>query len=94
MITPQLIAKPSESSKKRVQARNHSATQSATKTPPKNSLKRVTQSVFAGLFGIQSEQKRQDDFEAGQAGDFILAGVVGVVVLLVGMLVLVNLVVG
>ena len=64
-----------------------------TSNPKENkgtSVWQVIQSTLAGLFGIQSEKNRQKDFKQGSMADYILAGVVGVVILLIGMAVLVS----
>jgi hypothetical protein len=51
-------------------------------------------SAIGALFGIQSEEKRKQDFEKGDAGSFIVIGIIMVVVLIVGMITLVSQVVG
>lgn len=53
--------------------------------PKKRSAFKVLQSTLAGLFGIQSEKNRQEDFSSGSATNYIIAGVIGVVLLLIGM---------
>lgn len=37
-------------------------------------------SVFAALFGIQSNKNRVDDFSQGKATHFIIAGIIGVII--------------
>ncbi|MCG8533770.1 MAG: DUF2970 domain-containing protein [Pseudomonadales bacterium] len=50
----------------------------------------VLQSVVAAIFGIQSDKNRQKDFKKGDASQFIVMGIVAVVVIMVTMLVVVN----
>lgn len=45
----------------------------------------VLQSTLAGLFGIQSEKNRQADFNKGSALNFIVAGFIGLIILLISM---------
>lgn len=40
----------------------------------------MIQSVLAAMFGVQSEEKRQQDFENGHAGNYIFIGVVMVLI--------------
>ena len=55
-----------------------------------NKFLRVIQSTVAGLFGIQSEKNRQEDFKEKSPFDYILAGIIGVVALLVIMTIVVK----
>ena len=55
-----------------------------------NRFFRVIQSTIAGLFGIQSERNRQEDFKEKSPFDYILAGIIGVVALLVIMTIVVK----
>ena len=55
-----------------------------------NRFFRVIQSTVAGLFGIQSERNRQEDFKEKSPFDYILAGIIGVVALLVIMTIVVK----
>ena len=45
-------------------------------------LLKVIQSLFAGLIGVQSEKKRQEDFQSGNICEFIIGGIVMTVCLL------------
>ena len=56
-------------------------------------FKRILQSTLAAAFGIQSQRNREKDFEEGNAGWFILAGIIFTVVFIVTVLTVVNLVV-
>jgi len=56
----------------------------------KNKCLRIIQSTFAGLFGIQSEKNRQEDFKEKSPFDYIVAGVIGVIALLIIMTILVK----
>ncbi|WP_196138663.1 DUF2970 domain-containing protein [Aliikangiella sp. G2MR2-5] len=40
----------------------------------------VLQSVIAAMFGVQSESKRQQDFENGHPGTYIFVGIVMVII--------------
>ncbi len=51
---------------------------------------KMLQSMLAALFGIQSERKRQEDFQAKSPFDYILFGIIGVILLLVVMAIIVN----
>ena len=55
-----------------------------------NKFLRVIQSTVAGLFGIQSEKNRQEDFKEKSPFDYILAGIIGVIALLVIMTIVVK----
>lgn len=52
--------------------------------------KSVISSVFAGLLGVQSDKNREKDFKQGRASDYIIFGVIGVVLLVVTMGVIVS----
>lgn len=70
---------------------NSSAKQpeSATNTP-KSRLRSLLKSGLGALFGIQSNQQREQDFANGKPSDFIALGITMVVLLLLGMFWLVN----
>ena len=55
--------------------------------------KRVVRSTLAAAFGVQSQRNRAKDFEEGNAGWFILAGIISTVVFIFTVLTVVNLVV-
>ncbi len=57
------------------------------KTP---GLLSVIQSTAAAAFGVQSSRKREKDFTTGQAGPFIIAGVVFTVLFVLGLLYIAN----
>ena len=56
-------------------------------------FKQILQSTLAAAFGVQSHKKRVQDFEEGNAGWFILAGIIFTVVFIFTVLTVVNLVV-
>ena len=56
-------------------------------------FKQILQSTLAAAFGVQSYKNRVQDFEEGNAGWFILAGIIFTVVFIVTVLTVVNLVV-
>lgn len=43
---------------------------------------KVLQSLLAGLIGVQSERKRREDFESGNAADFFIGAVIMTFVIL------------
>ncbi|MDN3652848.1 DUF2970 domain-containing protein [Thalassotalea ponticola] len=47
-------------------------------------------SLMAALIGVQSERNRQRDFYHGKASHFVIAGVIGVVIFVVLLLVVVR----
>ncbi|MEC8001206.1 MAG: DUF2970 domain-containing protein [Pseudomonadota bacterium] len=53
----------------------------------------ILQSILAAAFGVQSQRNRAKDFEEGNAGWFILAGIIFTVVFIFTVLTVVNLVV-
>lgn len=53
-------------------------------------IKNIISSVLAAGFGIQSQKNRERDFENGSPGDYIVVGIIFVVVLVVGMIMFVN----
>ena len=55
--------------------------------------KRIMLSTLAAAFGVQSQRNRAKDFEEGNAGWFILAGIILMVVFIFTVLTVVNLVV-
>jgi hypothetical protein len=56
-------------------------------------FKQILQSTLAAAFGVQSQRNRAKDFEEGNAGWFILAGIIFTVVFIFTVLTVVNLVV-
>lgn len=50
----------------------------------------VLQSVLAAMFGVQSDKKRQQDFEKGNAGEYIFIGIIMVVVFILTIMWIVN----
>jgi hypothetical protein len=56
-------------------------------------FKQILQSTLAAAFGVQSQRNREKDFEEGNAGWFILAGIIFTVVFIFTVLTVVNLVV-
>lgn len=52
----------------------------------------LLQSVVGAAFGVQSEKKRQQDFQHGKPGDYIALGVVFVIVFIITLVVVVNMV--
>ncbi|MGX5172938.1 DUF2970 domain-containing protein [Aliikangiella sp. IMCC44653] len=62
----------------------------ATPKPPKPGILGVLQSVLAAFFGVQSEQKRQQDFQSGDASSYIFVGIVMVVVFVFSIIAIVN----
>jgi len=56
-------------------------------------FKQILRSTLAAAFGVQSQQNRAKDFEEGNAGWFILAGIFFTVIFIFTVLTVVNLVV-
>lgn len=50
----------------------------------------VLQSVLAAMFGVQSDEKRKKDFESGNAGSYILVGIVMTAVFIFSIIAIVN----
>ncbi len=50
----------------------------------------VLKSLLSGLFGIQTQRNHEKDFQQGQPIDFIIAGIIGVVALLIFVALLVS----
>lgn len=55
-------------------------------------LASLLQSVAAAAFGVQSEKKREQDFQHGKPGDYIALGIVFVIVFIITLVVIVNMV--
>lgn len=53
----------------------------------------VLKSLLSGLFGIQTQANQEKDFQQGKPIDFIIAGIIGVVTLLILVAVVVSLVI-
>jgi hypothetical protein len=64
-----------------------------TSAPMSSKFKQILQSTLAAAFGVQSHKNRVQDFEEGNAGWFILAGIIFTVVFIFTVLTVVNLVV-
>lgn len=56
------------------------------------SLLSLLQSVLGAAFGVQSEKKRQQDFQHGKPSDYIALGVVFVILFIITLIVVVNIV--
>jgi hypothetical protein len=56
------------------------------------SLKDSFKSVAAAFFGVQNNQNREKDFSQGKLKHFIIAGVIGVIVFIVTLMIIVSLV--
>ncbi|WMS86643.1 DUF2970 domain-containing protein [Pleionea litopenaei] len=70
---------------------SNSATNSASPTTSKKpGLFGVIQSVLAAMFGVQSESKRQQDFENGSAAEYIFVGIIAVTLFVLGIIWYVN----
>lgn len=58
----------------------------------KPSLWRVIQSVAASLLGVQSNKNRERDFQHGSPGQYIVVGLIAVVLFILAIVLVVNLV--
>jgi len=56
----------------------------------KTNLATVVKSVFAAIFGVQSNKNRERDFKQGDATNFIIVGVVMVFLMVIGVALVVN----
>ena len=61
--------------------------------PRSSKFKQTLQSTLAAAFGVQCHKNRVQDFEEGNAGWFILAGIIFTVIFIGTVLTVVNLVV-
>tara|TARA_B110000238_G_scaffold179403_1_gene202647 strand:- start:1236 stop:1439 length:204 start_codon:yes stop_codon:yes gene_type:complete len=59
----------------------------------KNSVINTIKSVGAAFIGVQSDKKREQDFQQGKLSHFIIVGIAGVVVFISVLIVLVSLVI-
>jgi len=50
----------------------------------------MVQSVFAAMFGVCGEERRQTDFEEGSITQFIVIGVIFVVIFVLSLIAIVN----
>jgi len=50
----------------------------------------IIQSVLAAMFGVQSEEKRVQDFESGHIGSYIFVGILFVIVFIFTLIAIVN----
>lgn len=55
-----------------------------------SALYRVLQSVLAALIGVQSEKKRQEDFQHSSPWPFIIAGIILTLMLVLLLVILVR----
>ncbi|MEP3563709.1 MAG: DUF2970 domain-containing protein [Marinobacter sp.] len=53
---------------------------------------KITQSILAGAFGVQSDKHRQEDFSSHSPAPFIIAGLIFTGLFVGGLILLVNLV--
>lgn len=59
-------------------------------TKEKVSFLSMVQSVVAAIFGIQSDKNREKDFKKGDAGQFIVMGIVATVIIMGAMIYVVS----
>jgi len=50
----------------------------------------ITMSVGAALFGVQNDKNRQRDFQGGNIIHYIVAGIIGVTLMVFGLIFIVN----
>ena len=58
------------------------------------SVTQVVQSVLAGAFGVQTNEARKRDFQSHSPVPYIIGGVIFTVLLVVGLIILVNVILG
>jgi len=56
----------------------------------KPSFWQITLSVGAALFGVQNDKNRQRDFQGGNIVHYIIAGIIGVTLMVFGLVLIVN----
>ncbi|QGX40509.1 DUF2970 domain-containing protein [Permianibacter aggregans] len=69
---------------------SESPEQSPQQAPKRPGFWSVVQSVLAAAFGVQSEEKRQKDFQHGRPGDYIAIGIVFVILFIVTLVLIVR----
>lgn len=52
----------------------------------------IVVSVGAALFGVQNDKNRQRDFRGGNIIHYIVAGIIGVTLMVIGLVMIVNMV--
>ncbi|MCG2633881.1 MAG: DUF2970 domain-containing protein [Gammaproteobacteria bacterium] len=57
---------------------------------PSHSLLKVIRSIFAAALGVQKNEQRLEDFKQGRARDFIIGGILFVVLFVATLVGLVN----
>ena len=83
---------PSELSDKKIGSSNtDSESNNETKSSP--GIFSMLQSVLAAMIGIQSEEKRKEDFENGHAGNYIFIGIVMVLIFIFSLIKIVDLII-
>ncbi len=60
--------------------------------PPRISPLQALVSVIRAWFGVQTDANRQRDFNSNNASSFIIAGIIFVVVMVLGVVIAVNIV--
>ncbi len=60
--------------------------------PDKPSILQVVKSVLAAGFGVQSDANRERDFSRGNAGTFIIAGIIGTIIFVITVITVVRIV--
>ena len=69
---------------------SESPDQSPQQAPKRPGFWSVVQSVLAAAFGVQSEAKRQKDFQHGRPSDYIAIGIVFVILFIVTLVLIVR----
>ena len=68
-------------------AKDELASENQTPPPPQRpGWLSVIASVGAGLFGVQSSKNRERDFQAGKPADYILIGIIALVLFVLGLI--------
>jgi len=62
--------------------------EAGSKNPP--GILSILQSVIAAMFGVQSDTKRQQDFESGHFGSYIFVGIIMVITFVFTLVIIVN----
>ncbi|MFN2309803.1 MAG: DUF2970 domain-containing protein [Gammaproteobacteria bacterium] len=71
---------------------NQNSENNSDKKPARVTLLTIIGSLYAGLFGVQSNKNRERDFTHGKLSTFIYAGIIFVVLFVIGVIGIVQLV--
>ncbi len=74
---------------------NNGSSNNSNQTPErKPNLLDVMKSVLAAMIGVQSDENRERDFKQGNASDYIIVGIVFVIIFVITLMLVVSSVIG